>query len=72
MDRRAALQELCAVAAAAAEQRGHELDDWIAPSDGDTIARRATCQRCGRVAYVRVENGIRGMAGAALREPCGR
>jgi hypothetical protein len=64
------LAELCALASAAAERRGHELDDWIQPDGTEPIARRATCRRCGRVVYVRVESSMQGMAGAALREPC--
>jgi hypothetical protein len=70
MDDRATLGELCALASAAAKARGHELDDWIDPAGDDTTARRATCRRCGRVVYIRVEDGMQGMAGPALREPC--
>jgi hypothetical protein len=70
MDDGVALRDLCALASAAAMKHGHELDDWATPPGGDTIARRAECRRCGRVVYVRVEDGLQGMAGAALRERC--
>jgi len=69
-DGRNELADLCALASAAAEKQGHELDDWIRPDGADAIGLRAACRRCGRVAYVRAESSMQGIAGAALREPC--
>jgi hypothetical protein len=69
-DGRNELAELCALAAAAAEKQGHELDDWIQPDRDEATGLRAVCRRCGRVVYVRAESSMQGMAGAALREPC--
>jgi hypothetical protein len=71
MEQQSALAEICALASSRAEDRGHELGAWVEPSDDDGLARRATCRRCGRVVYVRVEEPMRGMAGAALTEVCG-
>jgi hypothetical protein len=64
------LAELCELASSRAENRGHDLDDWVAPPGDDTIARSAACRRCGRVVYVRAEDAMQGMAGAALTEAC--
>jgi hypothetical protein len=72
MENRAAIAELCALAAAAAKEQGHELDGWVEQDDGSVTARRADCRRCGRVAYVRVENSLQGIAGTALTEACRR
>jgi hypothetical protein len=62
------LDELCRIAAEAARRRGHELGDWAEPEGGS--ARQAACASCGRVAYVRVGEGMTGLAGDALFEQC--
>jgi hypothetical protein len=64
------LGELCALAAARAERRGHDLDEWVHPPGEVRPARRAVCRRCGRVVYVRIENQLKGIAGTAVHEPC--
>ena len=64
------LAGLCALAATAAEKQGHELDGWTQLDGDEVVARLATCRRCGRVVYVRAENAMQGMSGAALRERC--
>jgi hypothetical protein len=64
------LDELCVVASSAAESRGHDLGDWEAPAGEAETARRAMCRRCGEVAYVRVEKGMTGLSGEALRKQC--
>jgi hypothetical protein len=64
------LEELCAIAAGAATGRGHVLTAWSSPPGEESAARRATCARCGRVAYVRTDTGLSGMTGRALTEQC--
>jgi hypothetical protein len=64
------LDQLCLVAAAAAERRGHDLGDWETPPGEEGTARRAVCRRCGSVAYVRVGQGMSGLSGDALFKRC--
>jgi hypothetical protein len=64
------LDELCRIAAEASRGRGHELGDWTDDAAGGS-ARHARCATCGRIAYVRVGEGMTGLAGDALRERCG-
>jgi hypothetical protein len=64
------LHELCDLAAAAAERKGHDLGEWEDDRASDVHARRTTCRRCGRAVYVRLGDGMTGMAGAALTERC--
>lgn len=66
------LNELRQVAEDAVSARGHKVGAWTAPSGADELESRATCSRCGRVVYVRVGSGMKGMAGAALTERCGQ
>jgi hypothetical protein len=54
------------MADATASNRGHRLGKWVPNGAG----LRAQCGRCGSTAYVRVENGMAGLAGRALSEPC--
>jgi hypothetical protein len=63
------LDELVRLAAAAAARKGHDVGDWTTDPPG-ADARRGTCSRCGRTLYVRVGEGMTGMAGAALAERC--
>jgi hypothetical protein len=53
-----------------ARAQGHELGPWEEPAGEESIAWRAVCRRCGRVAYVRSESGMAGSAGEALTESC--
>jgi hypothetical protein len=64
------LDQLCLIAASAAERRGHDLRGWETPAGEDETGRRALCRRCGSVAYVRVGKGMSGLAGEALLERC--
>jgi hypothetical protein len=64
------LDELCQVAAESGRARGAELSAWEAPPDQRALVRTASCRRCGRIAYVRSEPGLAGVAGEALTEPC--
>ncbi|HEY7074349.1 MAG TPA: hypothetical protein VH418_03225 [Solirubrobacteraceae bacterium] len=64
------LEDLTQMAEHAARARGHELGGWDAPAGEETIALRAVCRRCGRVAYIRSEGGLAGTAGDALSETC--
>jgi hypothetical protein len=61
------LDELCRLAVSVSEAKGHKIGEWT--EDG-ACARRATCGRCGRPLYARVGEGMTGMAGAALTQPC--
>ncbi len=65
-----ALDELCQNAEDAARFGGHDLGEWETPPGEESLARSATCRRCGRVAYVRAESSLAGAAGPALTEPC--
>jgi hypothetical protein len=64
------IDELCAAAEDRARSFGHRLGRWEDRSDELAIARCATCEVCGGVAYVRVEPNLSGGAGAALTERC--
>jgi hypothetical protein len=64
------LGELCRAAAAAVRNRGHVLDDWVAPHGHQASARMAVCRHCGRTVSVRSEPGLTGVAGPALTEHC--
>ena len=64
------LVDLCESAEDAARSGGHDLGAWEAPPGEESLARSATCRRCGRVAYVRAEAPLAGAAGPALTEPC--
>jgi hypothetical protein len=64
------LDDLCQNAEDAARSGGHQLGEWAAPPGEESLARSATCRRCGRVAYVRAESSLLGAAGPALTEPC--
>jgi hypothetical protein len=65
------LDDVCAMAADAAREQGHELGAWRAPVGEEDVARTAACVRCGRIAYVRSDSGLAGAAGEALTDPCG-
>lgn len=62
--------QVCLVAANAAERRGHDLGGWEAPAGEEDRARRAVCRRCGAVGYVRLGEGMSGLSGEALFKPC--
>jgi hypothetical protein len=64
------LDALCQTAMDAALARGHDLGEWEAAPGEEPIARRSSCRRCGRTAYVRAESGLAGAAGTALTERC--
>jgi hypothetical protein len=64
------LEQLCLVAARAAERRGHDLGDWETPAGEEDTGRRAVCRRCGSIAYVRVGQGMSGLSGDALFKQC--
>jgi hypothetical protein len=64
------LESMSEIAVERARARGHELGPWEAPAGEESVARRAVCRRCGRVAYVRSEAGMAGSAGEALTEGC--
>jgi hypothetical protein len=64
------LDALCRVAVSRAAGLGHELASWEAPAGEESVARASVCGRCGRTAYVRVEGGLKGMAGEALTTAC--
>jgi hypothetical protein len=64
------LDELCRIASAAMQARGHVIELWVAPPGEEATARRAVCRRCGRSVNVRAEHGMTGVAGAALTERC--
>ena len=64
------LDGLSDIAGERARAQGHELGPWEAPAGEESIALRAVCRRCGRVAYVRSESGMAGSAGDALTESC--
>jgi hypothetical protein len=65
------LEELCRLASSRAEGLGHALSVWEIPTGEDTVGRSSVCGRCGRTAYVRIEGGLKGMAGDALTSACG-
>jgi hypothetical protein len=65
------LDELCRLAASRAKGLGHELAAWETPAGEETIGRASVCGRCGRSVYVRIEGGLKGMAGDALTSACG-
>ena len=64
------LDALCRLATSRAAGLGHELAAWETPAGEETVGRATICGRCGRTAYVRVEGGLKGMAGDALTAPC--
>jgi hypothetical protein len=64
------LDELCLLAVTAAGRKGHDVRDWTDDPAAGASARRATCHRCGLPLYVRLEEGMTGIAGAALAQPC--
>jgi hypothetical protein len=64
------LEDLTRMAEEFTRARGHVLGKWEAPPGEQTIARRAVCRRCGRIAYVRSEDGLAGTGGSALTEAC--
>jgi hypothetical protein len=64
------LGELCRIAAAAVQERGHVMEDWVAPRGDKALARTAVCRHCGRTVRVRAEPGLTGVAGRALTELC--
>lgn len=64
------LDQLCLIAASAAERRGHDLRAWETPAGESDTGRRAVCRRCRKVVYVRVGKGMSGLAGEALLERC--
>jgi hypothetical protein len=64
------LEALCRLAGSRAEALGHELVSWEIPSGEEAIARASACLRCGRTVYVRIEGGLKGMAGDALTTAC--
>jgi hypothetical protein len=64
------LDSLCRLATSRAERLGHRLAAWETPEGEETIGRSAVCGRCGSTAYVRVEGGLKGMAGEALTAAC--
>ena len=66
------LDDLSRMAEEFTRARGHDLGKWEAPPGEQTIARRAVCRRCGRIAYVRSERGLAGTGGSALTEACSR
>jgi hypothetical protein len=61
---------LCRLATQALRGRGHEMGEWQSNSVDPSIARVATCRRCGLSAHVRAERGLRGLAGPALTTRC--
>jgi hypothetical protein len=63
------IARLCALAEERAQSLGHTLGPWKDPSQ-TTAARHATCSVCGRVVYVRIEDGLLGVAGEAWSERC--
>ncbi len=64
------LGEMCRIAVAAVQERGHVMEDWVAPRGEKALARTAVCRRCGRTVSVRAEPGLTGVAGRALTELC--
>jgi hypothetical protein len=64
------IDDLCALVEARARSLGHRLEPWQDPDEGATAARLTRCTICGRVAYVRIERGMLGAAGAAYVEAC--
>jgi hypothetical protein len=65
------IMRLCELAEERAQSLGHSLGPWTDPDQTKTESRHATCSVCGRVVYVRVEDGLRGVAGEAWSERCG-
>jgi hypothetical protein len=61
---------LCALAEERTRSLGHTLGPWTDPGQAVTASRHATCSNCGRVVYVRVEDGLLGIAGEACSERC--
>lgn len=64
------VEELCALVEERARSLGHRLEPWEDTGEGVTASRRTSCAICGRVAYVRIEGGLLGAAGAASVEAC--
>lgn len=61
---------LCAAAEKRAQQFGHRLGDWEDVGEEGYVARRAACSVCGALAYVRIEDGLYGVAGEAISQQC--
>lgn len=64
------VEELCSAARSRAKALGHRLGDWEDATEGRAVARRARCRRCDRVAYIRLEDDLLGMAGEAFAGSC--
>jgi hypothetical protein len=64
------ISALCRLAAEVLRARGHDPGDWETNSADPSIARTAVCRRCGLPAHVRAEQGLKGLAGAAVTTPC--
>jgi hypothetical protein len=64
------ITRLCALAEERARSLGHTLGPWKDPDQTTTASRHARCSVCGRVVYVRVEDGLLGVAGEAWSERC--
>jgi hypothetical protein len=63
---------LCEMASSAARSRGHDMDGWEWMNEAEGVAATATCRRCGRTVHIRAGGGLKGAAGRALTEDCGR
>lgn len=66
------LDALRQMACRAAVSRGHDIDGWEWLTEADGVAGTATCRRCGRTVHIRADGGLKGAAGLALVEDCGR
>ena len=61
---------LRALASQTAGARGHELAEWTTEAADSAVAGTAFCRRCGLPAHIRIEGGLKGLAGPALTSPC--
>ena len=64
------IDDLCAAAETRARSLGHALDAWEDVGGEQYLARATTCSACGEAAYVRIEEGMHGIAGGACSQPC--
>jgi hypothetical protein len=61
---------LRALASQTAGARGHELAEWTPESAESAVADTAFCRWCGLPVHIRIEGGLKGLAGPALTSPC--
>jgi hypothetical protein len=66
------IEALCQLASHTAGSRGHDMDGWEWLHEEEGVAATATCRRCGRTVHIRAAGGLKGAAGRALVEDCGR